>query len=89
MKKIFKFALMVSLLMASTSVFAQNTGKPEYPRYGFWSNWSVGASIDYNHELAINSNATSWGMDIFPAEAEPRVRLSFPSGYAHSVLHPA
>ncbi|MBR4230454.1 MAG: OmpA family protein [Bacteroidales bacterium] len=84
MKKIFKFALMVSLLMASTSVFAQNTGKPEYPRYGFWSNWSVGASIDYNHELAVNSNATSWGMDIFAQQKlnhvfDYRFRLGMPT----------
>ena len=84
MKKIFKFALMVSLLMASTSVFAQNTGKPEYPRYGFWSNRSVGASIDYNHELAVNSNATSWGMDIFAQQKlnhvfDYRFRLGMPT----------
>lgn len=84
MKKIFKFALMVSLLMASTSIFAQNTGKPEYPRYGFWSNWSIGASIDYNHELAVNSNATSWGMDIFAQQKlnhvfDYRFRLGMPT----------
>ena len=84
MKKIFKFALMVSLLVASTSVFAQNTGKPEYPRYGFWSNWSVGASIDYNHELLINSNATSWGMDVFAQQKlnhvfDYRFRLGMPT----------
>ena len=84
MKKVFKFALMVSLLVASTSVFAQNTGKPEYPRYGFWSNWSVGASIDYNHELLVNSNATSWGMDIFAQQKlnhvfDYRFRLGMPT----------
>ena len=84
MKKIFKFALMVSLLVASTSVFAQNTGKPEYPRYGFWSNWSIGASVDYNHELLINNNATSWGMDIFAQQKlnhvfDYRFRLAMPT----------
>ena len=84
MKKIFKFALMMSLLVASTSVFAQNTGKPEYPRYGFWSNWSIGASIDYNHELAVQSNATSWGMDIFAQQKlnhvfDYRFRLAMPT----------
>ena len=84
MKKIFKFALMVSLLVASTSAFAQNTGKPEYPRYGFWSNWSIGASIDYNHELLVPNNATSWGMDIFAQQKlnhvfDYRFRLGMPT----------
>ena len=84
MKKIFKIGLMVSLLVASTSIFAQNTGKPEYPRYGFWSNWSVGASFDYNHELAVKSNATSWGMDIFAQQKlnhvfDYRFRLGMPT----------
>lgn len=84
MKKIFKIGLMVSLLVASTSIFAQNTGKPEYPRYGFWSNWSVGASFDYNHELAVQSNATSFGMDIFAQQKlnhvfDYRFRLGMPT----------
>ena len=84
MKKIFKIGLMVSLLVASTSIFAQNTGKPEYPRYGFWSNWSVGASFDYNHELAVKSNATSFGMDIFAQQKlnhvfDYRFRLGMPT----------
>ena len=84
MKKVIKIALTVSLLVASTNVFAQNTGKPEYPRYGFWSNWSVGASFDYNHELLINSNATSFGMDIFAQQKlnhvfDYRFRLGMPT----------
>ena len=84
MKKIFKFVLMVSVLAASTSAFAQNTGKPEYPRYGFWSNWSLGASIDFNHELLVPNNATSWGMDVFAQQKlnhvfDYRFRLGMPT----------
>ena len=84
MKKVIKIALTVSLLVASMNVFAQNTGKPEYPRYGFWSNWSIGGSFDYNHELLVNSNATSFGMDIFAQQKlnhvfDYRFRLGMPT----------
>ena len=40
LKKLIKVGVVMSLLLTSTSVFAQS--KAEYPRYGFWSNWSLG-----------------------------------------------
>ena len=92
MKKLIKMGVVVSLLMASTSAFAQNTGKPEYPHYGFWSNWSIGGSFDFNHELnqgyplgghgwRVNTNM---GMDIFAQQKlnhvfDWRLRFGFPS----------
>lgn len=40
LKKFIKMGVVVSLLLTSANVFAQE--KTEYPRYGFWSNWSLG-----------------------------------------------
>lgn len=51
MKKVFKFGLMMSLMLASVSAFAQSSSKVEYPHYSFFSNWSVGASLDLNWEI--------------------------------------
>ena len=37
-------------LMLSSNAFAQDNSKqyaPEYPQYGFWSNWSIGAEVGY------------------------------------------
>ena len=74
MKKLIKIGLMVSLMVASSSVFAQNTGKPEYPRYGFWSNWSIGGALDLNWQIGqgpmgFNDNrwrvTTNMGNDLF------------------------
>lgn len=42
-KKIFTFGLLLGLLTVCSTANAQDQ---EYPRYGFWSNWSIGASID-------------------------------------------
>ena len=48
MKKLSKVALLVCLLTFATSAFAQNQ---DYPRYGFWSNWSIGVSGSYHWQL--------------------------------------
>ena len=39
LKKLIKMGVVMSLMVTSVSAFAQNA---EYPRYGFWSNWSLG-----------------------------------------------
>lgn len=44
LKKLFKASLLASVMMMSGSVFAQET-KPDFPRVGFWSNWSLGGEI--------------------------------------------
>ncbi len=95
MKKVIKMGVVMSLLVASMSAFAQNTGKAEYPRYGFWSNWSVGFSFDLNNQAAMNGNsydagwrrATNAGMDIFAQQKlnhafDWRLRFGFPSFWA-------
>ena len=58
MKKVFKIGLMVSLLMATSGVFAQNQDnlpedKPEFPRVGLWSNWSVGGNLVMAHQWSM------------------------------------
>ena len=92
MKKVFKICLMVSLLATTMSAFAQNTGKPEYPHYGFWSNWSVGTSLDLNNQPIMGGYSfgdnwrvsTNLGMDFFAQQKlnhafDWRLRFGFPT----------
>ena len=74
MKKVFKLFVVMSLLVASTSAIAQNTGKPEYPHYGFWSNWSIGGALTLNNQPVMGPIAftpelwrvsTNLGIDVF------------------------
>ena len=78
MKKVFKLFVVMSLLVASTSVFAQNTGKPEYPHYGFWSNWSIGGALTLNNQAVMGPIALARFHQhgyrrLCPAETEPRL----------------
>lgn len=54
-KKILQFGLLLSILSFSVSVFAQeNVEKPkvqDYPRVGFWSNWSIGADLGLHIQM--------------------------------------
>lgn len=95
LKKMIKMGVVMSLLVTSMSAFAQNSGKAEYPRYGFWSNWSVGASIDYVHELAQQEGlhwrmSTNAGMDLFLQHRlnhafSTRYRVSMPTFWQNTV----
>ena len=95
LKKFIKMGVVMSLMVTSVSAFAQNTGKAEYPRYGFWSNWSIGFSIDLNNQAYMNAGgdlggwrkATNAGMDIFAQQKlnhafDWRLRFGFPSFWA-------
>lgn len=44
-KKLLTFGMLAGLLAVATTSYAQET--QEYPRYGFWSNWSLGVSVDF------------------------------------------
>ena len=92
LKKLIKMGVVMSLMLTSMNAFAQNTGKAEYPRYGFWSNWSIGFSIDLNNQAYMNMGgdlggwrkATNAGMDIFAQQKlnhafDWRLRFGFPS----------
>ena len=92
MKNFIKVAMVMSLIVTSMNAFAQNNGKPEYPRYGFWSNWSIGASIDLNNQARMGGFSfgdkwlvsTNAGMDIFAQQKlnhafDWRIRFGFPS----------
>lgn len=58
LKKLFKIGMFAGLLIfacnanAQNNTNANNTKAPEYPRYGFWSNWSLGGSVSYTWEFA-------------------------------------
>lgn len=70
LKKLLKFCVVAGLMIATTSaISAQNTAA-EYPHYnGFWSNWSIGASVDFdkqaNHQAFGFGKGTSVGGSIF------------------------
>ena len=95
MKKLIKVGVVMSLLLTSTSAFAQ--GKTEYPSYGFWSNWSLGGGLAATWEMGQHSwdnNAPNtrdvWrrsinvGLDVFGQKKlnhvwDFRLRLSHPT----------
>ncbi len=92
LKKLIKMGVVAAVLMASTSAFAQNTGKPEYPRYGFWSNWSIGGSFDYNNQAVMGPmfgdnvwrRSGNLGMSVFGQQKlnhafDWRLRFAFPN----------
>ena len=49
LKKVSELAVLLCMIAFAGSTFAQKE-VPEYPQYGFWSNWSVGPSISLNFE---------------------------------------
>lgn len=51
LKKLFKIGMFAGLLIFACNANAQDRA-PEYPRYGFWSNWSLGGSVSYTWEYA-------------------------------------
>ena len=95
MKKLIKVGVVMSLLLTSTSAFAQE--KAEYPSYGFWSNWSLGGGLAVTWEMGQHSwdnNAPNtrdlWrrsinvGLDVFGQKKlnhvwDFRLRLSHPT----------
>ena len=94
-KKLIKIGVVMSLMLTGMNASAQNTGKPEYPQYGFWSNWSIGLSLDLNNQAYMNAGgdlggwrkATNAGMDIFAQQKlnhafDWRIRFGFPSFWA-------
>lgn len=51
-KKLFKIGMLAGLIAMACTANAQEQKeyKLEYPRYGFWSNWSIGGNIAYTWE---------------------------------------
>ncbi len=76
LKKLLNIGMLACAMTFACSAYAQNEGKStlEYPRYGFWSNWSLGGELLYNWEYE-KGNPFSWregtnlGLGIF-AEKE-------------------
>ena len=57
LKKLIRVGVVMSLLVASVGASAQNTGKAEYPRYSFGSNWSLGFGGALTWEMAQHANS--------------------------------
>lgn len=95
MKKLIKVGVVMSLLLTSTSAFAQE--KAEYPSYGFWSNWSLGGGLAATWEMGQHSwdnnapntrdfwrRAINVGVDLFGQKKlnhvwDLRLRMSAPT----------
>ena len=75
------------LLIASNANAQEKNYKLEYPHYGFWSNWSIGADFGANYQISLSSAATPgyWGLGahlFFQKKVSPlwnlRLALGFP-----------
>ena len=53
LKKVSKLTVLFCMLVFAGSAFAQNE-VPEYPQYGFWSNWSIGPTISFDYQPDVN-----------------------------------
>ena len=76
LKQLSKIGMLCCLLAVGTSAFAQKEAKNEstleYPRYGFWSNWSIGGEVlgtwQASHMMGDNkdmSRASNVGSNLF------------------------
>lgn len=64
LKKVSKIAALFCLLAFAGSSFAQ-TEVPEYPQYGFWSNWGIGITGSFNFQSDVHpmyaNDGFGWG----------------------------
>lgn len=64
LKKVSKIAALFCLLAFAGSSFAQ-TEVPEYPQYGFWSNWGIGITGSFNFQSDVKpmygNDGYAWG----------------------------
>lgn len=68
-KKILQIGVLICVISLAFNVFAQDDKKPQvqdYPRMGFWSNWSIGADFGGQFQLAphteIPDGGGYWGL---------------------------
>lgn len=54
LKKVSKLAVLFCMLAFAGSTYAQKE-VPEYPQYGFWSNWSIGPNISLMYEPDVKT----------------------------------
>ena len=55
LKKVSKLTVLFCMLVFAGSAFAQNE-VPEYPQYGFWSNWSIGPTISFDYQPDVKDS---------------------------------
>lgn len=72
LKKLFKIGMLVSLLALACTANAQEQKEYKliYPKYGFWSNWSLGGNLAYTWEYEHGGildfrQGTNLGLRIF------------------------
>ncbi|MBR1793227.1 MAG: OmpA family protein [Bacteroidales bacterium] len=86
LKKLLKIGMVAGLLVAATSTLSAQDS-PEYPHYGFWSNWSIGASVDFDkqangHGMTLKEGTSIGGAIFLEKELnyvwDLRLRASMP-----------
>ena len=53
LKKVSKIAVLFCMFAFAGNAFAQNE-VPEYPQYGFWSNWGIGITGSFMYQPDVN-----------------------------------
>lgn len=55
-KRLLTIGALACTMCVGGNAFAQNESQsaPEYPNYGFWSNWSIGVDAMFSHQLDEN-----------------------------------
>ena len=97
LKKVSKLAVLLCMIAFAGSTYAQNE-VPEYPQYGFWSNWSIGLGPSFIYQMDAkqayaldkikwnNGITAGWSL-FFQKEIDrgtyARVRVSTPCMFGH------
>ena len=87
LKKLLKVGVVMSLVLASTNLFAQD--RPDTQRYGAGSHLALGGAISYNQQFkqggfldwrsATNAGVSIFGQKKFRHDLDLRFRFAFPS----------
>ena len=62
LKKVFKIGMLAGLIAMACTANAQEEKHywPQYPQYGFWSNWSIGGEVLYNMQYGNFGGPQYW-----------------------------
>ena len=99
LKRLLKVSMLACALTAACSAFAQDETqtiqRPDFPRVGFWSNWSVGAEAGASLQAGIEGieQSNQWGLGanlVFAKQLNYdwafRIKAGMPRFYSFSEL---
>lgn len=96
LKNLLKVGVLAGVMALTCSAFAQDNAKkyaPEYPQYGFWSNWSLGAELGWAHQFGsgldwVHGSNAGW-MLMVEKELNYCWDLRFAGGVPGQWAHPS